>query len=136
MKTYKLIAVLILLPSPDHLVFNNLKALLPIQHIADFSLQSGAGMVLNVLLEDDAPLPEQVSRSFFVPDAKVLKKQRWVQLQLTQLCRDDKRLKPQEPAELIGSYLSAGMARHLLEQRSETTQVPLDSAEQGGAGVA
>ncbi|MNZ38912.1 heat shock protein HtpX [compost metagenome] len=108
-----------LLLTPDHLVFSNFKAPLPIQHIADFGLQVGQGVILNIQLEDDAPLPELASRSFFSPDAKVFKKKRWVQLQLTQFCRDDKALKAQELADLIGSYLNAGAARHLLQQRFE-----------------
>ncbi|MNC56365.1 hypothetical protein D3C75_1059560 [compost metagenome] len=110
-----------MLLTPDHLVFSNFKAPLPIQHIADFGLQVGQGVILNIQLEDDAPLPELASRSFFSPDAKVFKKKRWVQLQLTQFCRDDKALKAQELADLIGSYLNAGAARHLLQQRFEQT---------------
>lgn len=119
-----------LLLTPDHLVYSNLKAPLPIQHIADFGLVFGKGILLNVLLEDDAPLPEQISQSFFAPSAKVLKKHRWVQLQLLQFCRNDVKLKPQQLADLIGSYLNAGTARHLLEQRFETAKAPTDSTEQ------
>ncbi|WP_268796911.1 M48 family metallopeptidase [Pseudomonas huanghezhanensis] len=107
--------------TPDHFAFANLKAPIPTRHIADFGLQVGQGVVLNILLEDDAPLPEVASRSFFAPGAKVLKKQRWVQLQLTQFCRDNKKLKDQELADLIGTYLSAGTARHILQQRFEKT---------------
>ncbi|MNF41449.1 Protease HtpX [compost metagenome] len=108
-----------LLLTPEHFVFANFKAPLPIQHIADFGLQVGHGVHLNLLLEDDAPMPELASRSFFSPDAKFDKKKRWVQLQLIQLCRDDKKLKGKELSELIGAYLSAGTARHLLQQRFE-----------------
>jgi hypothetical protein len=50
---------------------------------------------------------------------KLDKKKRWVQLQLMQFCRDDKKLKEKELAELIGTYLNAGTARHLLQQRFE-----------------
>jgi hypothetical protein len=42
-----------------------------------------------------------------------------VQLQLMQFCRDDRKLKEKELAELIGTYLNAGTARHLLQQRFE-----------------
>jgi hypothetical protein len=38
---------------------------------------------------------------------------------LLQICRDDKKLKDQELADLIGTYLNAGTARHLLQQRFE-----------------
>ncbi|RAU47861.1 MULTISPECIES: M48 family metallopeptidase [unclassified Pseudomonas] len=109
--------------TPDHFVFANLKAPLAIQHVADFGLTLGNGLVLNVLLEDDAPLPEVTSGSFFAPNAQVIKKKRWVQLQLIQFCRDDRKLKPEELAELIGTYLNAGTARHLLAQRSQQTAV-------------
>ena len=108
-----------LLLTPEHFVFANLKAPLPIRHIADFALQMGQGLHLNLLLEDDAPMPELASRSFFSPDAKLDKKKRWVQLQLIQFCQDDKKLKNEQLAELIGTYLNAGTARHLLQQRFE-----------------
>jgi len=108
-----------LLLTPEHFVFANFKAPLPIQHVADFGLQVGHGVHLNLLLEDDAPMPELASRSFFSPDAKLNRKKRWVQLQLLQICRDDKKLKDQELADLIGTYLNAGTARHLLQQRFE-----------------
>ncbi|TDV67622.1 hypothetical protein [Pseudomonas sp. LP_7_YM] len=74
----------------------------------DFGLVFGKGILLTVLLEDDAPLPEPISQSFFAPNAKVLKKHRWVQLQLLQFCRDDVKLKPQQLADLIRSHLNAG----------------------------
>ncbi|WP_223503830.1 M48 family metallopeptidase [Pseudomonas sp. BF-R-24] len=108
-----------LLLTPEHFVFANLKSPLPIRHVADFGLRTGQGVHLNLLLEDDAPLPELTSRSFFSPDAKLDKKKRWVQLQLIQVCRDNKKLKDKELAELIGTYLNAGTARHLLQQRFE-----------------
>ncbi len=108
-----------LLLTPDHFVFANLKAPLPIMHIADFGVQIGKGFTLNILLEDDAPLPEVKSRSFFAPDARVFTKNRWVQLELLQFCRDNKTLKPQDLAELIGNYINAGTARHMLAQRFE-----------------
>jgi Zn-dependent protease with chaperone function len=108
-----------LLLTPEHFVFANLKAPLPIRHVADFGLQMGQGLHLNLLLEDDAPMPELASRSFFSPDAKLDKKKRWVRLQLIQFCRDDKKLKNEQLAELIGTYLNAGTARHLLQQRFE-----------------
>jgi Zn-dependent protease with chaperone function len=108
-----------LLLTPEHFVFANLKAPLPIRHVADFGLQMGQGLHLNLLLEDDAPMPELTSRSFFSPDAKLDKKKRWVRLQLIQFCRDDKKLKNEQLAELIGTYLNAGTARHLLQQRFE-----------------
>ena len=108
-----------LLLTPEHFVFANFKAPLPIQHVADFGLQVGQGVHLNLLLEDDAPMPELASRSFFSPDAKLNRKKRWVQLHLLQICRDDKKLKDQELADLIGTYLNAGTARHLLQQRFE-----------------
>ncbi|VVM55531.1 M48 family metallopeptidase [Pseudomonas fluorescens] len=108
-----------LLLTPEHFVFANFKAPLPIRHVADFGLQMGQGLHLNLLLEDDAPMPELASRSFFSPDAKLDKKKRWVQLQLIQFCRDDKKLKNEQLAELIGTYLNAGTARHLLQQRFE-----------------
>jgi Zn-dependent protease with chaperone function len=108
-----------LLLTPEHFVFANFKAPLPIRHVADFGLQVGQGVHLNLLLEDDAPMPELASRSFFSPDAKLNRKKRWVQLHLLQICRDDKKLKDQELADLIGTYLNAGTARHLLQQRFE-----------------
>ncbi|WP_296186180.1 M48 family metallopeptidase [Pseudomonas sp. UBA1879] len=112
-----------LLLTPDHFVFANLKAPLPIAHINDFGLQIGKGILLNLLLEDDAPLPELTSRSFFAPDARLNKKSRWVQLQLVQFCRDNKTLKIEELAELIGTYLSAATPRRLLAQRLEEASV-------------
>lgn len=108
-----------LLLTPEYFVFANFKAPLPIRHVADFGLQVGQGVHLNLLLEDDAPMPELASRSFFSPDAKLNRKKRWVQLHLLQICRDDKKLKDQELADLIGTYLNAGTARHLLQQRFE-----------------
>ncbi|MEB2625931.1 M48 family metallopeptidase [Pseudomonas sp. YuFO8] len=108
-----------LLLTPEHFVFANFKAPLPIRHVADFGLQVGQGVHLNLLLEDDAPMPELASRSFFSPDAKLNRQKRWVQLHLLQICRDDKKLKDQELADLIGTYLNAGTARHLLQQRFE-----------------
>lgn len=108
-----------LLLTPDHLVFANLKAPLPIRDVADFGLLIGQGVILNILLEDDALLPELLKGSFFAPNARLVKKKRMVQLQLIQYCRDDKKLKLPELAELIGSYLNAGAARHILQQRFE-----------------
>lgn len=108
-----------LLLTPDHFVFANLKAPLPIRDIADFSLHVGNVLMLTVLLEHDAPLPELTPRSFFSPDAVLNKKKRWLMLPLSQFCRDDKKLKIPELAELIGTYLNAGAARHLLQQRFE-----------------
>ena len=108
-----------LLLTPDHFVFANLKAPLPIRDIADFSLHVGSVLMLTVLLEHDAPLPELTPRSFFSPDAVLNKKKRWLMLPLSQFCRDDKKLKIPELAELIGTYVNAGAARHLLQQRFE-----------------
>lgn len=108
-----------LLLTPDHLVFANLKAPLSMRDIADFNLQVGSGVILTVLLEDDAPLPELTSRSFFAPDVVLNKKKRWLMLPLIQFCRDDKKLKTAELAELIATYIDAGAARHLLQQRFE-----------------
>jgi len=105
--------------TPDHFVFANLKAPVPSRDIADFGLTTGNGTILNLLLEDDAPMPEVMSRSFFGAHAKVLPKKRWVQLQLMQFCVEDKKLKPEALAELIGTYLNAGTARHILQQREE-----------------
>lgn len=108
-----------LLLTPDHLVFSNLKTPLPIRDIADFNLQVGNGFILTVQLEDDAPLPELTSRSFFAPDVVLNKKKRWLLLPLIQFCRDDKKLKTPELAQLIATYIDAGAARHLLQQRFE-----------------
>lgn len=105
--------------NPDYLVFANLKAPLPISHIADFGLQTGAGLRLNLLLEDDAPLPEKTGQSFFNAHANIDKKQRVVQLQLMQFCREGKKLKPEETAELVANYINAGFARDVLKQRFE-----------------
>lgn len=108
-----------LLLTPDHLVFANLKQPLATRDIADFNLQFGNGVILTVQLEDDAPLPELTSRSFFAPDVVLNKKKRWLMLPLIQFCRDNKKLKAPELAELIASYIDAGAARHLLQQRFE-----------------
>ncbi len=108
-----------LLLTPDHFVFANLKAPLPIRDIADFNLQVGNVVMLTILLEDDAPLPELTSRSFFAPDVALNKKKRLLMLPMSRFCRDDKKLKLPELAELIGSYVNAGAARHLLQQRFE-----------------
>ena len=108
-----------LLLTPDHFVFANLKAPLPIRDIADFNLQVGNVVMLTILLEDDAPLPELTSRSFFAPDVALNKKKRLLMLPMSRFCRDDKKLKVPELAELIGSYVNAGAARHLLQQRFE-----------------
>ena len=108
-----------LLLTPEHLVFNNFKAPIAIRHIADFGITDGQGVVLTLYLEGDAPLPERVSSSYFAPNAKLLKRKRAVQLQLMQVRRDGKKLKAQALAELIGTYLNAGNARHLLQQRFE-----------------
>jgi hypothetical protein len=64
-------------------------------------------------------MPELALRPFYAPDVRLDKKKRSVQLQLMQVCRDDKKLKEKELAELIGTYLNAGTARHLLQQRFE-----------------
>lgn len=64
-------------------------------------------------------MPELALRSFYAPEVRLDKKKRWVQLQLMQFCRDDKKLKEKELAELIGTSLNAGTARHLLRQRFE-----------------
>ncbi|WP_256672268.1 hypothetical protein [Pseudomonas sp. ANT_J12] len=64
-------------------------------------------------------MPELALRPFYAPDVRLDKKKRSVQLQLMQFCRDDKKLKEKELAELIGTYLNAGTARHLLQQRYE-----------------
>ncbi len=104
---------------PDYLVFANFKAPLPISHIADFGLQTGAGLRLNLLLEDDAPRPEKTGQSFFNAHATIDKKKRLVQLQLMQFCRDGKKLKPEETAELVANYINAGFARDVLKQRFE-----------------
>nr|WP_197985822.1 M48 family metallopeptidase [Pseudomonas sp. CFBP 8772] len=108
-----------LLLTPDHFVFANLKAPLPIRDIADFNLQVGNVVMLTILLEDNAPLPELTSRSFFAPDVALNKKKRWLMLPMSKFCRDDKELKLPELAELIGNYVNAGAARHLLQQRFE-----------------
>ena len=108
-----------LLLTPDHLVFANLKQPLATRDIADFNLQFGNGVILTVQLEADAPLPELTSRSFFAPDVALNKKKRWLMLPLIQFCRDNKKLKDHELAELIASYIDAGAARHLLQQRFE-----------------
>ncbi|WP_092406147.1 M48 family metallopeptidase [Pseudomonas sp. NFACC02] len=112
-----------LLLTPDHFVFANLKAPLPIEHINDFGLHVGKGIMLNLLLEDDAPMPELISRSFFAPGARLNKKSRWVQLQLVQFCRDNKKLKIEELAELIGTYLASSTARRILQERFEQATV-------------
>ncbi|HEX8587756.1 M48 family metallopeptidase [Pseudomonas sp.] len=108
-----------LLLTPDHFVFANLKAPLPIRDIADFHLHVGNVVLLTIQLEDSAPLPELNARSFFAPDVTLNKKKRWVLLPLSQFCRDDKKLKVPELAELIGTYINAGAARHVLQQRFE-----------------
>lgn len=66
-----------------------------------------------------APLPELTPRSFFSPDAVLNKKKCWLMLPLYQFCRDDIKLKIPELAELIGTYVNAGAAWHLLQQRFE-----------------
>ncbi|MEQ4282591.1 M48 family metallopeptidase [Pseudomonas syringae] len=108
-----------LLLTPEHFVFANLKSPVPIQHIADFELNVAYGTFLTLHLQDDAPLPERVSRSFSAPNAKVFRKKRRVLLALARFSRDGKKLKPDELGELIADYVNAGTARHLLQQRFE-----------------
>ena len=108
-----------LLLTPDHFVFANLKSPVPIQHIADFELNVAYGTFLTLHLQDDAPLPERVSRSFSAPNAKVFRKKRRVLLALARFSRDGKKLKPDELGELISDYVNAGTARHLLQERFE-----------------
>ncbi len=66
-----------------------------------------------------APLPELTPSSFFSPDAVLNKKKCWLMLPLSQFCRDEIKLKIPELAELIGTYVNAGAAWHLLQQRFE-----------------
>lgn len=108
--------------TPDHLLFSNLKEPLPIRDIADFNVHLLPGSRVEFLIEDNAPLPVETSRGFFRAGARVISKQRVVQLTLVQFCRDNKALKPQELAELIALYLNAGNARHVLQQRSRLAE--------------
>lgn len=97
--------------TPDHFTFHNLRAPLAIHHIQDAVLNITHGVRLELLLTDDAPPPEVTSRAFFSPAAVYDRKRRVVRLQLTQLCRDGRRLPETELVELLGGYLYAGNAR-------------------------
>lgn len=103
--------------TPEHFIFTNLAAPLPITDIAEVSLQIGQGTIITVRLEPEAPLPQLVKGRFGEPGAKLNKKKRLLHLQLIQVCINDQALKPQAALELLSDYVNAAHARGILLQR-------------------
>lgn len=108
--------------TPEHFVFANLTQPLPIEHIAQVSLQSIQGIWVTVELTPEAPLPERRKTAFGVPDARVNKKKRQVLLQMAQLCIDNKKIEPYEGLTLMHEYINASLAREILHLRDEEAQ--------------
>lgn len=103
--------------TPEHFVFANFAQPLPIDHIADVSLQFMQGIWVTVDLTPEAPLPQLRKTAFGVPGARVNKKKRQVLLQLAQLCIDNKKIEPCEGLLLITGYINASLARKILQAR-------------------
>lgn len=101
--------------TPEHFVFANLAQPLPIEHIADVSLQFMQGVWVTVELTPEAPLPALRKTAFGVPGARVNKKKRQVLLQMAQLCIDNKKLEPYEGLVLMTDYVNACHARKILQ---------------------
>lgn len=106
--------------TPEHFVFANLDQPLPIEHIAEVSLQFMQGIWITVELAPQAPLPQVRKSAFGVPGARVNKKKRQVLLQMAQLCINDKKIPPYEGLMLMSEYVNASLARKILqEQRAD-----------------
>ncbi|WP_416364576.1 M48 family metallopeptidase [Pseudomonas sp. NFX183] len=105
--------------TPEHFVFANLTHPLPIEHIADVSLQFAQGVWVTVELTPEAPLPERRKTAFGVPGARVNKKKRQVLLQMAQLCIDNQKIEPYEGLAMMLNYLNASLARKILHSRQD-----------------
>ncbi|AKS06984.1 M48 family metallopeptidase [Pseudomonas trivialis] len=103
--------------TPEHFVFANLAQPLPIEHIADVSLQFMQGIWITVELAPEAPLPQVRKTAFGVPGARVNKKKRQVLLQMAQLCIDNKKIEPYEGLTLMTNYVNASLARKILQEQ-------------------
>lgn len=103
--------------TPEHFVFANLDQPLPIEHIADVSLQFMQGIWITVELAPQAPLPQVRKTAFGVPCARVNKKKRQVLLQMAQLCINDKKIQPYEGLMLMTEYVNASLARKILQEQ-------------------
>ena len=103
--------------TPEHFVFANLTQPLPIEHIANVTLQFAQGIWVTVELTPEAPLPERRKTAFGVPDARVNKKKRQVLLQMAQLCIDNHKIEPYAGLSLMQDYVNASVARKILQSR-------------------
>ncbi|NVZ67912.1 M48 family metallopeptidase [Pseudomonas costantinii] len=103
--------------TPEHFVFVNLAQPLPIEHIANVTLQFAQGIWVTVELTPEAPLPERRKTAFGVPGARVNKKKRQVLLLMAQLCIDNKKIEPFEGLSLMLDYVNACNARKILQSR-------------------
>ncbi|MGY2374677.1 M48 family metalloprotease [Pseudomonas sp. SDO524_S393] len=103
--------------TPEHFVFANLTEPLPIEHIADVSLQFAQGIWVTVELTPEAPLPTLRKTPFGVPNARVNKKKRQVLLQMARLCIDNQKIEPYDGLSLMLDYVHASAARKLLLSR-------------------
>lgn len=103
--------------TPEHFVFANLAAPLPIEHIAEVSLQFMQGLWVTLQLTPEAPLPQLRKTAFGVPGARVNKKKRQVLLHMAQLCIDNRKLEPYEGLTLMLEYVNAALARRVLNSR-------------------
>jgi Zn-dependent protease with chaperone function len=121
-RRYKRAAQVALRLTPEHFVFANLKQPVPIEHIADVSLQFMQGIWVTLELKPDAPLPERRKTAFGVPGARINKKKRQVLLQMAQLCIDNQKIEPYEGLRLMLDYVNASVARKVLQSREDSAQ--------------
>lgn len=118
-RRYKRAPQIALRLTPEHFVFANLAQPLPIEHIANVSLQPIQGIWLTLELTDEAPLPELRKTAFGVPGVRLNKKKRLVVLQMAQLCIDNRKIAPYEGLSLITDYVNASLARSILQSRQD-----------------
>lgn len=118
-RRYKRAPQIALRLTPEHFVFANLTQPLPIEHIANVSLQPIQGIWLTLELTDEAPLPELRKTAFGVPGVRLNKKKRLVVLQMAQLCIDNRKIEPYEGLTLITDYVNASLARSILQSRQD-----------------
>ncbi len=104
--------------TPKHFVFANFAQPLPIEHIADVSLQLIQGIWITVELTPQAPLPTLRKTAFGVPGARINKKKHQVLLHMAQLRIDDKKIEPYEALTLMTNYVNASLAREILQAQS------------------
>ncbi|WP_312931736.1 M48 family metallopeptidase [Pseudomonas sp.] len=112
--------------------FHNAPEPLPLHHIAGYRLMTGTATAVQLLLDEDAPLPLFHTPSFWQPDAKFTPKNRLIVLQLTRWSINGKALKPQALSELVGKYLEGAHAHQALTQmQARKTGAETDQADAG-----